>query len=42
VGPLVFARVKEMSQNYETALFIASGLLILGFILTITYKMEWP
>ena len=42
VGPLVFARVKEVTQNYETALFIAAGLLILGFILTVTYKMEWP
>jgi OFA family oxalate/formate antiporter-like MFS transporter len=41
-GPLVFARVKEATQNYETALFIAAGLLIVGFILTITYKIEWP
>lgn len=41
-GPLVFARVKEASQNFETALFIAAGLLIVGFVLTITYKVEWP
>jgi OFA family oxalate/formate antiporter-like MFS transporter len=41
-GPLVFAWVKQATQNYETALFIASGLLITGFLLTITYKMEWP
>jgi MFS transporter, OFA family, oxalate/formate antiporter len=41
-GPLVFAWVKQATQNYETALFIAAGLLIAGFLLTITYKMEWP
>ena len=41
-GPLIFARVKEVSQSYEMAVFAMAGMLIMGFVLTITYKMEWP
>jgi MFS transporter, OFA family, oxalate/formate antiporter len=41
-GPLIFARVKEATQNYEGALFTAAGMLIVGFIITVLYKTEWP
>jgi len=41
-GPLIFARVKEATQNYEGALFTAAGMLVVGFILSITYNTEWP
>jgi OFA family oxalate/formate antiporter-like MFS transporter len=41
-GPLIFARVKEATQNYEGALFTAAGMLVVGFLLTVTYKTEWP
>ncbi len=41
-GPLVFARVKEATQNFEGALFTAAGMLIVGFILAVLYKTEWP
>jgi OFA family oxalate/formate antiporter-like MFS transporter len=41
-GPLIFARVKEATQNYEGALFTAAGMLVVGFILAVTYKTEWP
>jgi hypothetical protein len=39
---LIFARVKEATQNYEGALFTAAGMLIAGFIITVLYKTEWP
>ena len=41
-GPLIFARVKEATQNYEGALFTAAGMQIAGFIIAVLYKTEWP
>lgn len=38
VGPFLFAYVKEITGDYIWALYIASGFLIVGFILSRTYK----
>ena len=38
VGPLIFAKVKEATGSFVVALYIAAGMLIVGSILSITYK----
>ncbi|RQW06537.1 MFS transporter, partial [candidate division KSB1 bacterium] len=38
IGPLVFARIKEMTGTFRGALFFAAALLIIGFLLSVTYK----
>jgi OFA family oxalate/formate antiporter-like MFS transporter len=37
-GPMLMEWVKKASNSFALALFIASGLLILGFIITLFYK----
>ena len=38
LGPLAFARVYQTTQNFKMALYIAAGLLALGFVITLVYK----
>lgn len=38
VGPLAFAAVKEQTASFKGALYIAAGLLVLGFVLSLLYK----
>ncbi|HHO76529.1 MAG TPA: MFS transporter, partial [Deltaproteobacteria bacterium] len=38
IGPYVFARSKELTGSFSTALYIESALLAAGFVLTITFK----
>lgn len=38
IGPLVFARIKEMTGTFRGALFFAAALLVIGFLLAVTYK----
>jgi MFS transporter, OFA family, oxalate/formate antiporter len=38
VGPLIFAWIKQSAGSYNQALYVATGLLVLGFILTRMYK----
>src|SRR3989339_90657 len=35
VGPMLMEYIKQVSNNFNTALFIAAGMLVIGFILTL-------
>ena len=38
VGPMLMEYIKQVSNNFNTALFIAAGMLVIGFILTLLYR----
>ncbi|HDP97993.1 MAG TPA: MFS transporter [bacterium] len=38
IGPLVFARIKEVTGTFQGALLFAAVLLVIGFLLAVTYK----
>jgi len=38
VGPLAFARVYQKTKNFKMALYIAAGLLVVGFVISLVYK----
>jgi MFS transporter, OFA family, oxalate/formate antiporter len=42
VGPLLFAWVKQSTESFETALYISSALLFVGFVITLLYKKPKP
>jgi len=38
VGPMMMEYIKQLSNSFSTALLIASGMLIIGFFLTLMYR----
>ena len=38
VGPMLMEYIKRASNSFDIALFIAAGMLVVGFILTLAYR----
>jgi OFA family oxalate/formate antiporter-like MFS transporter len=38
IGPLIFSYIKEVTGSFVWALYIATGLLVIGFILSRQYQ----
>ena len=38
IGPLIFARIYEVTQSFQGALYSAAGLLAVGFVIALVYK----
>ena len=38
VGPLLMEYVKEATQSFAAALYIAAGMLVVGFLLALLYR----
>ena len=42
VGPMLMEYIKQASGRFDTALFIAAGILVIGFILMLAYRRPSP